>query len=76
MQEKIVATPADAVAGIPDGATILVAGFGPGTPWNLLRALYEQGAKDLTLVCNSGSGGSAAMGRDDLVTHNTLIESG
>lgn len=76
MQDKIVATPADAVAGIHDGATILVAGFGPGTPWNLIRALYEQGAKDLTIVCNSGSGGSAAMGRDDLVTHNTLIEAG
>jgi 3-oxoadipate CoA-transferase alpha subunit len=67
---------ADAVADIPDGATILLGGFGPGTPWNLLKALYEHGAKDLTLVCNSGSGGSAARGRDDLVTHSTLVEAG
>jgi 3-oxoacid CoA-transferase A subunit len=76
MSGKVHETFADAVRDIPDGATILVAGFGPGTPWNLLNALYHQGAKDLTLICNSGSGGSAALGRDDLVTHGTLIEAG
>ena len=76
MSTKVCAGFADAVRDIPDGATILVGGFGPGTPWNLIRALYQQGARDLTLVCNSGSGGSAAMGRDDLITHLTLTEAG
>ncbi len=76
VSDKVYSTFADAVQDIPDGATILVAGFGPGTPWNLIRAIYLQGARDLTLVCNSGGGGSAATGRDDLITHLTLIAAG
>jgi 3-oxoacid CoA-transferase A subunit len=76
VDSKISGSLAEAVQGIPDGATILLAGFGPGTPWNLLGALYRQGAKDLTIVCNSGSGGSAALGRNDVVTHGTLIAAG
>ena len=76
MNDKVYANFADAVGDIPDGASILIAGFGPGTPWNLLRALYQHGAKDLAIVCNSGSGGSAAQDRGDMVTHNTLIEAG
>jgi len=55
MQAKVLRTMEEAVADIPDGASILRAGFGPGTPWNLLRALYEQGARELTLICNSAS---------------------
>jgi len=46
------------MAGISDGATVMAAGFGPGTPVNLMRGLAEQGARDLTLVINAG-------GRDD-----------
>jgi 3-oxoacid CoA-transferase A subunit len=76
MENKVVASFDEAVADIPDGATILLGGFGPGTPWNLIAALYRQGARDLTLVCNSASGGSAAQGRDDLIAHATLIEAG
>jgi 3-oxoacid CoA-transferase A subunit len=76
MQTKIYSTFADAVRDIQDGASILLGGFGPGTPWNLIRAIYEQGARDLWITCNSGSGGSAALGRDDLVTHGTLISAG
>ena len=76
MDDKVCATFAEAVRDIPDGATILLGGFGPGTPWNLIRALHLQGARRLTLVCNSGSGGSAAAGRSDLVTHQTLIADG
>ena len=41
---------ADAVADIPDGASILVAGFHAGVPWNLMQALWEQGATDLTAI--------------------------
>ena len=74
MESKVVATFDEAVADIEDGATILLGGFGPGTPWNLIAALYRQGARDLTIVCNSASGGSAAQGRDDLIAQATLIE--
>jgi 3-oxoacid CoA-transferase subunit A len=43
---------AEVVADVPDGITLLVPGFGVGQPHNLLRALYDQGAKDLTIVQN------------------------
>lgn len=76
MSDKRCATFLEAVRDIPDGATIMVGGFGPGTPWNLIAALYEQGASDLTIICNSASGGSAAQGRADTVTHRTLIMAG
>lgn len=76
VNDKVHATSAEAVRDIRDGATILFGGFGPGTPWNLIAALYQQGAKDLTIVCNSASGGSAAQGRADLVTHGTLVAEG
>ena len=58
MINKFVPTIAEAMAGIPDGATVLAAGFGPGTPATLMQGLVEQGARDLTLVMNAG-------GRDD-----------
>jgi 3-oxoadipate CoA-transferase alpha subunit len=58
MIDKFVPTLADAMADIRDGATVLAAGFGPGTPTTLMRGLAEQGARDLTLVMNAG-------GRDD-----------
>jgi 3-oxoacid CoA-transferase A subunit len=76
MAEKVATSFAEVVADVPNGATILLGGFGPGTPWNLIDALYKQGARELTIVCNSASGGSAALGREDLVTHGTLIEHG
>ncbi len=59
MINKIVPSLAQAVAGIQDGARILVSGFGgAGLPFQLLDALVEQGAKDLTIVSNNaGSGG-------------------
>jgi len=76
LNEKVRSSFDDAVREIPDGATILLGGFGPGTPWNLIAALYRQGATGLTLVCNSASGGSAAQGRDDLIAHSTLITAG
>jgi 3-oxoacid CoA-transferase A subunit len=47
----------DAVADIPDGSTIAFSGFAmPGTPFNLIKALVEQGAKRLTLVANTTGG--------------------
>ncbi len=48
---------AAAVADVPDGATIMVGGFSfPGTPRTLIRALADQGARDLTVIAN-GAGG-------------------
>jgi 3-oxoadipate CoA-transferase alpha subunit len=54
MIDKRVASMAEAMAGISDGSTVLMAGFGEvGAPQALLDGLIEQGAKDLTLVVNS-----------------------
>lgn len=50
-----------AVAGIEDGSTILVGGFGlAGMPFDLIDALIRQGAKDLTIVANNA--GNAEVG--------------
>ena len=51
---KVVGTAADAVADIPDGASLAVGGFGlAGIPWFLIEALLAQGAEDLTIVSNN-----------------------
>ena len=76
MSNKVYETFLDAVRDIPDGATILLAGFGPGTAWNLIKSLHEQGARDLTLVCNSATGGSTALGRPELISQGTLLGEG
>ena len=56
--DKRVATLADAVLGIGDGSTVAVSGFGEaGIPTELIHALIEQGAKDLTLVNNNAGTG-------------------
>ena len=55
MINKVVASAREAVHDIPDGATILVGGFGfCGVPENLLRALAEHGAGNLTTVSDDG----------------------
>ncbi len=53
--DKVVASAREAVADVPDGATILIGGFGVVQSWptTLLQALYEHGARGLTLVCNT-----------------------
>jgi acyl CoA:acetate/3-ketoacid CoA transferase len=56
---------AEAVAGIPDGATVLVGGFGmAGMPTTLIDALIEQGARDLTIVSNN-AGKRSPQDRDE-----------
>lgn len=53
---------AEAVAGIEDGATVLVSGFGmAGMPVQLIDALIEQGAGDLTVVSNNAGNGDSGL---------------
>jgi len=49
---KIYDTPEQAIADIPDGATIMTSGFGGagGRPLNLIAALVDKGVKDITLI--------------------------
>ncbi len=50
---KVVASAAEAVADITDGAEIAVGGFGLcGNPLNLIKALHDKGPKDLTIISN------------------------
>ncbi|HZO95299.1 MAG TPA: CoA transferase subunit A [Candidatus Baltobacteraceae bacterium] len=52
--DKVVASAAEAVTDIPNGASIAVGGFGlNGIPHNLIQALLEQGATDLETVSNN-----------------------
>jgi 3-oxoadipate CoA-transferase alpha subunit len=63
MVDKTLATCQEAVAGVFDGATILLGGFGdPGLPGQLLESLRLQGAKDLTVVHNGSGGGTHSLG--------------
>lgn len=62
MIDKRVATVAEAVAGIPDGSTIMIGGFGrAGQPVELIDALIEQGASDLTIVNNNAGNGDIGL---------------
>jgi 3-oxoacid CoA-transferase len=53
--DKVATSAREAVAGIRDGATILIGGFGvvQGWPTSLLEALRDHGARDLTLIANT-----------------------
>jgi 3-oxoadipate CoA-transferase alpha subunit len=63
----------EAVADIPDGSTIAFSGFAmPGVPFNLIKALLEQGAKGLTLVGNT-TGGAQQPRMPDM---GLLVENG
>ena len=51
---KVVGSAAEAVADIPDGASIMVSGFGLcGIPENLIAALRDRGVKNLTMLSNN-----------------------
>jgi len=53
---------AEAVAGIEDGSTVLIGGFGmAGMPVELVDALIGQGAKDLTVVSNNAGNGDTGL---------------
>ncbi len=64
MIDKFFPSPADALADVQDGATVLVSGFGlAGQPIELLDALAEQGARDLTVVCNNSGSHDSGLAR-------------
>jgi 3-oxoacid CoA-transferase subunit A len=61
--DKVVATAAEAVADVRDGASLAVGGFGlAGIPWVLIEALLDHGAMDLTVVSNNCGVDGAGLG--------------
>jgi 3-oxoadipate CoA-transferase alpha subunit len=62
MIDKIVATPEAALADVPDGATIMISGFGnAGMPAELIDALIAQGARDLVIVNNNAGNADTGL---------------
>lgn len=62
MINKVVDSAAEAVAGIFDGATVMISGFGEaGSPVELIHALVDQGAKNLTVVSNNAGSGHVGL---------------
>jgi 3-oxoadipate CoA-transferase alpha subunit len=62
MINKQVDSLAEAVADIHDGATVMIGGFGEaGSPIELIHALIDQGAKNLTVVNNNTGSGHVGL---------------
>jgi len=62
MINKIVNSAAEAVAGIFDDATVMISGFGEaGSPIELIHALIDHGAKNLTVVSNNTGSGHVGL---------------
>jgi 3-oxoadipate CoA-transferase alpha subunit len=62
MINKIVASVAEALADVKDGATVMIGGFGTaGIPLELIQGLIEQGARDLTVVNNNAGNGDTGL---------------
>ncbi|MFI7382880.1 3-oxoacid CoA-transferase subunit A [Streptomyces sp. NPDC049813] len=62
MTTRVCADADEAVAGIADGSTVLVGGFGmAGMPVELIDALIRQGAGDLTVVSNNAGNGDTGL---------------
>lgn len=71
MINKIIESAEKAVKDIHDGATIMIGGFGEaGSPIELIHALIDQGAKDLTVVSNNT--GSGHIGLAALIEHKRV----
>ncbi|MBI2961035.1 MAG: 3-oxoacid CoA-transferase subunit A [Betaproteobacteria bacterium] len=62
--DKVIASPEQAIADIPDGATVAIAGFGLEHRFatSLILALRDKGAKELCVVCNSMGGPGQIQG--------------
>jgi 3-oxoadipate CoA-transferase, alpha subunit len=62
MRNVVVETAEAAVAGLRDGHTVMVGGFGgAGLPRSIIKAVAEMGVRDLTVISNN-----AGIGGDDL----------
>jgi len=60
--DKNYSSVANAVADIPDGATVMIGGFGAsGSPVELIHALIDHGAKDLTVINNNTGNGEVGL---------------
>lgn len=62
MIDKITSSAAEAVAGIHDGATVMIGGFGTaGQPVELIDALLETDARELTIINNNAGNGDVGL---------------
>ncbi len=62
MIDKQVSSAADAVRDVFDGAVVMIGGFGEaGSPIELIHALIDQGASDLTVVSNNTGSGEVGL---------------
>jgi len=62
MINKLCSSPAAVVADIPDGAIIMISGFGEaGSPIELIHALIDKGARNLTVVSNNTGSGNVGL---------------
>jgi 3-oxoacid CoA-transferase subunit A len=60
---KVLRDAEEAAALVPDGATIMMGGFGlAGVPENLIAALHKRGTKDLTIISNNAGTDNAGIG--------------
>ena len=76
---KVVQSFAQAVEDVPNGAVIMMDGFGGagGMPQQLILALRDQGAREMTIISNTGGlVGFGIIAGQPSVTHGILIESG
>jgi 3-oxoacid CoA-transferase A subunit len=80
MKNKVFPSFMEAVADIPDGATIMIGGFGHAVdrPQKLIAALRDQGARNLTLIANSagvaGKLGIGSLGGKPFIDEEILVE--
>lgn len=62
MINKLCNTPSDALRGVTDGTTVMIGGFGSaGQPHELIDALIEHGARELTVVNNNAGNGDTGL---------------
>lgn len=62
-----------AIAAIPDGATVMLGGFGvPGTPFAMIRELVRQGQTHLTIIKNDAN--ETGMGVDHLLKNGQVAK--
>ena len=62
MIDKRAASPREALAGVGDGDTVMIGGFGEaGSPIELVHALIDHGATDLTAISNNAGNGEVGL---------------